>query len=132
MVPRAAVDHIIIPPGDSLQCRHDHHRSTRRSATPDDADPVRQRGRSANWPRCRGWSCATASDLLFCFPRDYHDASRLLAIPELQEDQPASVCGEAREEIDMQNTGTGKTLLGVLIRQVSCIFRVPSGSTRHS
>ena len=58
----------------------------------------------------------TASDLLFCFPRDYHDASRLLAIPDLQEDEPASVCGVV-EEIDMQNTGTGKTLLGVLIRQ---------------
>ena len=49
----------------------------------------------------------TASDLLFCFPRDYHDASRLLAIHELREDEPASVCGVV-EEIDMQNTGTGK------------------------
>lgn len=58
----------------------------------------------------------TASDLLFCFPRDYHDASRLLAIHELREDEPASVCGVV-EEIDMQNTGTGRTLLGVLIRQ---------------
>ncbi len=58
----------------------------------------------------------TASDLLFCFPRDYHDASRLLAIPELREDEPASVCGVV-EEIDVQNTGTGKSLLGVLIRQ---------------
>ena len=58
----------------------------------------------------------TASDLLFCFPRDYHDASRLLAVHELREDEPASVCGVV-EEIDMQNTGTGRTLLGVLVRQ---------------
>jgi ATP-dependent DNA helicase RecG len=58
----------------------------------------------------------TASDVLFFFPRDYHDASRVLAIPELQEDQPASVCGVV-EEIELRNTGTGRTLLGVLIRQ---------------
>lgn len=58
----------------------------------------------------------TASDVLFFFPRDYHDASRVLTIPELVEDQPASVCGVV-EEIELRNTGTGRSLLGVLIRQ---------------
>jgi ATP-dependent DNA helicase RecG len=58
----------------------------------------------------------TASDVLFFFPRDYHDASRVLAIHELEEDQPASVCGVV-EEVELRNTGTGRTLLGVLIRQ---------------
>ncbi|MCU0979700.1 MAG: ATP-dependent DNA helicase RecG [Pirellulaceae bacterium] len=58
----------------------------------------------------------TAADLLFFFPRDYHDASRLLAIHELEEDQPASVCGVV-EEIELRNTGTGRSLLGVLVRQ---------------
>ena len=58
----------------------------------------------------------TAADLLFFFPRDYHDASRVLAIHELEEDQPASVCGVV-EEIELRNTGTGRTLLGVLVRQ---------------
>ena len=37
---------------------HEHRRSTRRPATPCDADPVRQRYRPS-WPRCwSGWSCA--------------------------------------------------------------------------
>ncbi len=58
----------------------------------------------------------TASDLLFFFPRDYHDASRVLRVNELVEDQAASVCGVV-EEVELRNTGTGRTLLGVLVRQ---------------
>lgn len=58
----------------------------------------------------------TASDLLFFFPRDYLDVSRVLTVPELREDEPASVCGVV-EESELRNTGTGRTLLGVLVRQ---------------
>ena len=58
----------------------------------------------------------TAADLLFLFPRDYRDASQLLPIGELREEQPASVCGVV-EEVELRNTGPGRCVLGVLIRQ---------------
>ncbi len=57
----------------------------------------------------------TAADVLFYFPRDYQDASRLLPIAELVDDEMASVCGTV-EEIDLHNTGPGRSYLGVLIR----------------
>jgi ATP-dependent DNA helicase RecG len=57
-----------------------------------------------------------AKDLLFFFPRDYYDASRVCAISQLQENEPVSVCGVV-EEVEVRNTGPGRSLLGVLIRQ---------------
>src|SRR5688500_10406721 len=64
----------------------------------------------------------TVRDVLFFFPRDYQDMSDLRSIAELQENQPASVCGVV-EEIDMRNTGTGRSVLGVLIRDDSSYLR---------
>lgn len=58
----------------------------------------------------------TASDLLFHFPRDYYDASQLAAVHELVENEPASVWGVV-QEIDLRNTGPGRSWLGVLVRQ---------------
>jgi ATP-dependent DNA helicase RecG len=58
----------------------------------------------------------SAKDLLFLFPRDYYDASRVCGIDQLQEEQPVSVCGVV-DEIDVRNTGPGRSMLGVLIRQ---------------
>jgi ATP-dependent DNA helicase RecG len=58
----------------------------------------------------------TASDLLFHFPRDYRDASQLVSISQLREHQTASVVGVVAE-IDLRNTGPGRCMLGVLIRQ---------------
>ncbi|MFM9065987.1 MAG: ATP-dependent DNA helicase RecG [Planctomycetota bacterium] len=57
-----------------------------------------------------------ASDLLFHFPRAYQDLSELRRIDQLVEDYPVSVCGEV-VEVEMKNTGIGRTLLGVLFRQ---------------
>ena len=57
-----------------------------------------------------------ASDLLFHFPRSYQDLSELRRIDQLVEDYPVSVCGEV-VEVEMKNTGVGRTLLGVLFRQ---------------
>lgn len=57
-----------------------------------------------------------ASDVLFFFPRDYQDMSRLATVAELSEDEPASLEGIV-EEIDERNTGTGRSMLGLLIRQ---------------
>ena len=54
-----------------------------------------------------------ARDLLFFFPRDYEDMSELREIENLAEDQDCSVVGMV-EEVDLRNTGTGKSVLGVL------------------
>lgn len=58
----------------------------------------------------------TARDLLFFFPRDYQDMTQIQSIRDFAENQPATVSGTV-EEIDLRGTGTGKSLLGVLVRQ---------------
>jgi ATP-dependent DNA helicase RecG len=57
-----------------------------------------------------------ASDVLFNFPRDYEDLSDLRKIADLEEDKPLSVRGVV-EEVDLRETGPGKSILGVLISQ---------------
>ena len=57
-------------------------------------------------------------DLLFFFPRDYRDPVQLKAIQELRDDEPATVVGVV-EEFELRNTGVGRSLLGVLVRQGS-------------
>jgi ATP-dependent DNA helicase RecG len=64
-----------------------------------------------------------ARDLLFCFPRAYQDMSELKDIDQLEEGKLASVCGVV-EEVDLRNTGIGKSLLGVLIRQETKYLRL--------
>lgn len=64
-----------------------------------------------------------ARDLLFCFPRAYQDMSELRDIDQLEEGKLASVCGVV-EEVDLRNTGLGKSLLGVLIRQETRYLRL--------
>lgn len=57
----------------------------------------------------------TALDLIFFFPRDYQDLRQLVSVEDLAEDEPASVAGVI-EEVDLRNTGPGRSILGVLIR----------------
>jgi len=64
----------------------------------------------------------TAADLLFFFPRDYQDASRLVRIADAVDGELASVCGTV-EEVDLHNTGPGRTYLGVLLRDESEYLR---------
>jgi ATP-dependent DNA helicase RecG len=59
---------------------------------------------------------AVVRDLLFYFPRAYENFTAPKPIDELIDGEGAAVVGIV-EEIDMQNTGVGKTFLGVLIRQ---------------
>ncbi len=61
-------------------------------------------------------------DLLYFFPRVYEDFSAPKSIDQLVEGEAASVVGEV-EEIDLVNTGVGKSMLGVLIRQRSQYLR---------
>jgi ATP-dependent DNA helicase RecG len=62
----------------------------------------------------------TARDLLFFFPRDYEDVSELLPIEQLTADQPVSTVGTI-EEIDLRESGAGRSVLAVLVR----------GDTKH-
>lgn len=55
-------------------------------------------------------------DVLFYFPRTHEDYSQIKTIDQLVEGEAAAVVGVI-EEVDMKNTGVGRTLLGVLIRQ---------------
>lgn len=56
----------------------------------------------------------TAADILFYFPRDYEDLSRLCRVGELVEGQPASVVGRV-EEVDCRVAATGRTVVAVLL-----------------
>ena len=57
-----------------------------------------------------------AADVLFFFPRTYQDMSELRGIEQLEEGKLASVVGIV-EEVDLRNTGPGKSLLGMLLKQ---------------
>ncbi len=59
---------------------------------------------------------ATARDLLFYFPRDYQDLTDLRAIDQLEEGPLVSVLGTV-EEVDLQDRGGGRSVLGILVRQ---------------
>jgi ATP-dependent DNA helicase RecG len=61
-------------------------------------------------------------DVLFDFPRDYQDMSELRPIEQLEDGQSVSVCGIV-DEVDMRNTGTGRSMLGVLLRQGTQFLR---------
>ena len=63
-----------------------------------------------------------ARDLVFNFPRAYQDMSELRTIEQLEEGKLASVAGVV-EEVDLRNTGTGRSLLGVLIKQGASYLR---------
>lgn len=57
-----------------------------------------------------------ARDLLFFFPRDYVDLSQRRTVSELEEDEPASLVAVV-EEIDFRTSASGRSILGVLLRQ---------------
>ena len=63
-----------------------------------------------------------AADVLFFFPRAYQDMSELRSIDQLEEGKPASVAGVI-DEVDLRNTGPGKSLLGMLLRQETKYLR---------
>ena len=72
----------------------------------------------------------TARDVLFFFPRDYEDLTRICAIREIDGSGPVSVCGVVDEAESRTLTG-GRSVLGVLIRDDSGTLRA-SGSISRS
>ncbi len=58
----------------------------------------------------------TAADVLFNFPRDYQDLTDLRTIDKLEENLLQSVRGSV-EEVDIRNTGMGRSIVGVLVRE---------------
>src|SRR5437763_10353945 len=63
-----------------------------------------------------------AADLLFFFPRAYQDMSELRDIEQLEAKRLSSVVGII-EEIDLRNTGPGKSMLGMLLKQSTRYLR---------
>ncbi len=63
-----------------------------------------------------------AQDLLFFFPRDYEDLTDRRKVADLEEGRLVSVLGTV-EEVDLRNTGTGRCVLGVLVRDGSGYLR---------
>src|SRR5215207_321685 len=63
-----------------------------------------------------------ARDLLFNFPRAYQDMSELRTVEQLEDGKLASVAGVI-EEVDLRNTGTGRSLLGLLMKQGASYLR---------
>src|SRR5438445_4645015 len=63
-----------------------------------------------------------AADVLFFFPRAYQDMSDLRDIGQLEEAKLASVVGVI-EEVDLRNTGPGKSMLGMLLKQGTSYLR---------
>src|SRR5689334_20328986 len=64
-----------------------------------------------------------ASDVLFSFPRTYQDMSELRQIDQLEEGELASIVGTI-DEVDLRNTGPGRSILGVLLRQGTQFLRL--------
>jgi ATP-dependent DNA helicase RecG len=64
----------------------------------------------------------TVQDILFFFPRDYQDLSELRSIADLDEGVSVSVCGVV-EETDLRETGSGRSVVGVLIRDANHFLR---------
>lgn len=63
-----------------------------------------------------------ARDVLFNFPRDYHDLSNVRAIEDLEEDQLVSVQGTV-EDVDARSLRRGGSMVGVLIREGNQFLR---------
>ena len=64
----------------------------------------------------------TARDVLFYFPRDYQDLTDLRSVVDFEEDRLLSVHGVV-EEVELRNTGAGRSLLGVLVRENNHFLR---------
>ena len=57
----------------------------------------------------------TARDVLFFFPRDYQDLTDRRDLANLEEGKLQTINGTV-EEFELRNTGTGRSILGVLVR----------------
>ena len=64
----------------------------------------------------------TASDLVFFFPRDYEDLTDQRDIADLDEENVQTIRGQV-VEVDGRNTGFGKSIVGVLLKQGSDFLR---------
>ncbi len=64
----------------------------------------------------------TVRDLVFLFPRSYHDLTAVTTIDALEEGEPTSIVGMI-DEVELQSRGTGRSVLGVLVRQDSLFLR---------
>jgi ATP-dependent DNA helicase RecG len=80
----------------------------------------------------------TVRDVLFFFPRDYEDVSRICPIQELNAAEPVTVLGTITEA-ELRNTGPGKSVMGVVVRDQTQSLRAvwfkilnPTITTSHT
>ena len=64
----------------------------------------------------------TARDVVFFFPRDYHDLTALRGIHEFEEGPVLRVVGTV-EEVDLRDSGGGRSMVGVLVRESNHYLR---------
>jgi ATP-dependent DNA helicase RecG len=65
---------------------------------------------------------ATVRDLIFLFPRSYHDLTAISTIDTLAEGERASIVGVV-EEVELHSRGMGHSVVGVLVRQDSLFLQ---------
>lgn len=64
----------------------------------------------------------TIADVLFCFPRDYEDLTKLSRVCQLQPGKKATVPGTIKE-VELREFGEDKSILGVLLHDGSDYLR---------
>jgi ATP-dependent DNA helicase RecG len=64
----------------------------------------------------------TVRDVLFFFPRDYEDVSRICSIEDLSAGEPVTILGTITEA-ELRNTGPGKSVFGVVVRDATQSLR---------
>ncbi len=64
----------------------------------------------------------TVADLLFFFPRRHEDLTQVVKVNRLEDGQTVSIRGVV-EEVELRNSGPGRSVLGVLLRDDTGYFR---------
>lgn len=58
----------------------------------------------------------TAQDIVFCFPRNYRDLTKLSSIRELEQNVTTRILGVI-QEIEQRDLGNGRSMVGALVKQ---------------
>ena len=73
-------------------------------------------------PLLRRLGLRTVRDLLFNFPRDYEDLTRICRIADIDGSGPVSICGVV-EDRELRNLEGGRSVLGALVRDTTSVLR---------
>ena len=73
-------------------------------------------------PLLRRLGLRTVRDLLFDFPRDYEDLTRVCRIIDIDGSGPVSICGVV-DECELRQLEGGRSVIGVLVRDATSVLR---------